>query len=532
MVEKSTILLMVTALKLVNSYDQKTCDVKYSGEKQIVYDISCQESNVSNICCFLTSSDKPEKFFWGDCNERNNYLLIDIVAKSVADGCSVRLCSKVNQKGKKRNKSTSKYLHHFNMHFHILESVEFSIYAYQNDNGTQEHIFTSQPFHIYSRHCKMKHQMGDRFERATNITIVGNPSQTFKNVPFEVTCRKKCQITNCLYYSWNYKDFACNTFNSDENVIGFCPLIGWISLHYEDSEDDEACTTQITFDDQCLAHNFSIKASGESHQNITDFSQCSKKCSHNCSYFAWNPLLSDCTTFSNDSVLEFCSTTTTEDSLVIGCNKEILLNAAGLNILYASVSMAMVAIIIWIIYKIYQRSTSASHDIIQMRSNNSVKRQRSILEMKSLTRVRLEDFAAMHMANLIPKKEEFDYLATIHVRHHILQFSTEVAALYPDRNRYKNVVPYDYNRVKLIQRMHDSDYINASWIRGHREIAAQGPLPNTVEHFLQMVVEQKVEAIVMLTSTTEQKRDGNLSLRCITVKVHRGWLDPFRNHCT
>ena len=52
------------------------------------------------------------------------------------------------------------------------------------------------------------------------------------------------------------------------------------------------------------------------------------------------------------------------------------------------------------------------------------------------------------------------------------------------------------------------DYINASWISGRQFIATQGPQPNTIAHFLQMIVEQKVEAIVMLCKTSEKNKLG------------------------
>jgi protein tyrosine phosphatase len=58
------------------------------------------------------------------------------------------------------------------------------------------------------------------------------------------------------------------------------------------------------------------------------------------------------------------------------------------------------------------------------------------------------------------------------------------------------------------------DYNNASWVNNPepnskpKEIACQGPLPHTIIHFLQMLVEQNVEAIVMLTRCEEYKANG------------------------
>ena len=42
-------------------------------------------------------------------------------------------------------------------------------------------------------------------------------------------------------------------------------------------------------------------------------------------------------------------------------------------------------------------------------------------------------------------------------------------------------------------------------------IASQGPLPTTVVHFLQMIVEREVELIVMLGTHMEKENEGTSS---------------------
>ncbi|XP_068439578.1 receptor-type tyrosine-protein phosphatase H-like [Clinocottus analis] len=80
------------------------------------------------------------------------------------------------------------------------------------------------------------------------------------------------------------------------------------------------------------------------------------------------------------------------------------------------------------------------------------------------------------------------------------------------RNRFSNVLPYDWCRVKLSTSgpNETSDYINASYMPGfnsNREyIAAQGPLPSTVNDFWRMIWEQRVKGIVMVTNCTEGGR--------------------------
>ena len=73
--------------------------------------------------------------------------------------------------------------------------------------------------------------------------------------------------------------------------------------------------------------------------------------------------------------------------------------------------------------------------------------------------------------------------------------------------RDKTALPYDDNRVELKEPIEeDVDYINASWING--QIAAQGPMQHTTPHFLQMLIEQKIQMVIMLTKTEEALKDG------------------------
>ncbi|XP_032918880.1 receptor-type tyrosine-protein phosphatase eta isoform X3 [Catharus ustulatus] len=79
------------------------------------------------------------------------------------------------------------------------------------------------------------------------------------------------------------------------------------------------------------------------------------------------------------------------------------------------------------------------------------------------------------------------------------------------KNRYNNVLPYDISRVKLSnQSSGTGDYINASYMPGYNSkkafIAAQGPLPNTIEDFWQMIWEKNIYSIIMLTKCVEQAR--------------------------
>ncbi|XP_060246870.1 tyrosine-protein phosphatase non-receptor type 20 isoform X2 [Meriones unguiculatus] len=75
-----------------------------------------------------------------------------------------------------------------------------------------------------------------------------------------------------------------------------------------------------------------------------------------------------------------------------------------------------------------------------------------------------------------------------------------------EKNRYRDILPYDSTRVPLGK---NKDYINASYIKivnGEEEyfyIATQGPLPDTIQDFWQMVMENNCNVIAMITREIE-----------------------------
>ncbi|XP_028819936.1 tyrosine-protein phosphatase non-receptor type 2 isoform X2 [Denticeps clupeoides] len=82
-------------------------------------------------------------------------------------------------------------------------------------------------------------------------------------------------------------------------------------------------------------------------------------------------------------------------------------------------------------------------------------------------------------------------------------------AKYPEnrnRNRYRDVSPFDHSRVKLEST--ENDYINASLVvmeEARRSyILTQGPLRNTCGHFWLMIWEQKTKAVIMLNRVIEK----------------------------
>ncbi|KAG9283593.1 tyrosine-protein phosphatase non-receptor type 3 [Astyanax mexicanus] len=89
-----------------------------------------------------------------------------------------------------------------------------------------------------------------------------------------------------------------------------------------------------------------------------------------------------------------------------------------------------------------------------------------------------------------------------------------------DKNRYKDVLPYDITRVVL--QAEEDNYINASHVKTEpaggvlQYVAAQGPLPHTCTHFWRSVWEQGATVIIMLTTLTEKGR----------TKCHQYWPHP------
>lgn len=85
------------------------------------------------------------------------------------------------------------------------------------------------------------------------------------------------------------------------------------------------------------------------------------------------------------------------------------------------------------------------------------------------------------------------------------------------RNRFTDVLPYDENRVKLssVDKDNKAGYINASHVSAtvgpdqRFYIAAQGPLPNTLLHFWQMILQSDVHLIVMLTDVTASHKSSS-----------------------
>ncbi|KAF2852816.1 tyrosine-protein phosphatase-like protein non-receptor [Plenodomus tracheiphilus IPT5] len=93
------------------------------------------------------------------------------------------------------------------------------------------------------------------------------------------------------------------------------------------------------------------------------------------------------------------------------------------------------------------------------------------------------------------------------------------------KNRYNNIWPYEHSRVKL-QGVPEGncDYVNANHVQAaysnKRYIATQGPIPATFKDFWNVVWQQDVRVIVMLTAEQEGGQ----------IKAHNYWSDKRYGH--
>ncbi|KAF1948014.1 tyrosine-protein phosphatase non-receptor type 6 [Clathrospora elynae] len=93
------------------------------------------------------------------------------------------------------------------------------------------------------------------------------------------------------------------------------------------------------------------------------------------------------------------------------------------------------------------------------------------------------------------------------------------------KNRYNNIWPYEHSRVKIEGVPEGScDYVNASHVQAaysnKRYIATQGPIPATFKDFWNVVWQQDVRVIVMLTAEQEGGQ----------IKAHNYWSDNQYGH--
>ena len=77
------------------------------------------------------------------------------------------------------------------------------------------------------------------------------------------------------------------------------------------------------------------------------------------------------------------------------------------------------------------------------------------------------------------------------------------------KNRYRNILPFDDTRVILDAEDGETDYINATYVKGYSSrieyISTQGPTEQTCFDFWRMVWQFSCENIIMLTKLVENE---------------------------
>ncbi|XP_017160574.1 receptor-type tyrosine-protein phosphatase eta isoform X6 [Poecilia reticulata] len=188
-------------------------------------------------------------------------------------------------------------------------------------------------------------------------------------------------------------------------------------------------------------------------------------------------------------------------SVVIILNQDPAITYIAVGATFGIFGVLFVILIGFIIY--WRRLSRKESPDIQIQS----------MEGKVSVAVRVEDFEAYYRKQKADSScgfaEEFEDLkpvGTAQAKLHALALENK------PKNRYNNVLPYDSSRVKLsvVHGSPNEDYINANYMPGYLSrkefIAAQGPLPATVNEFWRMIWEKNVQTLVMLTRCNEQGR--------------------------
>ncbi|XP_039522534.1 receptor-type tyrosine-protein phosphatase H-like isoform X2 [Pimephales promelas] len=174
---------------------------------------------------------------------------------------------------------------------------------------------------------------------------------------------------------------------------------------------------------------------------------------------------------------------------------------AGVLVFFLLVIIICAAVFVWLRY----RSGKRNNPKPLVESKGTKKNYYKPIPMDAFS----EHFRNMSCDENRGFSEEYEDLSSVGIE----QSSAAATVLEnKEKNRFSNVLPYDSSRVHLtVNDEEDSDYINASYIPGYgnaskQYIAAQGPLPSTVNDFWRMVWEKRSQAIVMVTNCTESGR--------------------------
>ncbi|XP_051971225.1 receptor-type tyrosine-protein phosphatase H-like isoform X4 [Xyrauchen texanus] len=193
------------------------------------------------------------------------------------------------------------------------------------------------------------------------------------------------------------------------------------------------------------------------------------------------------------------------DRVTVNCQTDPKGVIAGVLVFFLLLIIICVGVFIW--FRISKQTSK------QTSKRSNLPMESKIVPNNKYTPIHLEKFPE-HFQKMSRDEnrgfsEEYEDLSSVGTE------QSRSAALLPEnkkKNRFSNVLAYDCSRVHLtINDEGDSDYINANYMPGFgsakREyIAAQGPLPNTVNDFWRMIWEKRSGVIIMVTNCIESGR--------------------------
>eukprot|EP00729_Bicosta_minor_P002272 gene2272-3250_t len=163
-----------------------------------------------------------------------------------------------------------------------------------------------------------------------------------------------------------------------------------------------------------------------------------------------------------------------------------------------------------------------THVVINNRGGNNpmVEKSGNVISLSkplNATKIRAADIETrvMELSKETDPVYEFEELQQMELDH-AYERTEGQKLVNKSKNRYKNILPFNYCRIKLEdvdKSVEGADYINASTITGEVEgpgnnyIACQGCLKATVPAFWQMVWEQNNRIIVMTTAVVERGKN-------------------------
>ena len=175
-----------------------------------------------------------------------------------------------------------------------------------------------------------------------------------------------------------------------------------------------------------------------------------------------------------------------------------------------------------------KKTPEIQHQEVDLISNN-LKKLNSHLErqVESFSKLSNVEISWLSRFSTLEPKQILSILTqefvTIDSNSH--NFPTTAALDNVDKNRYRDILPWDYNRVKLysdsqsqnsLKLYSDQEYINASFMvpnpsiefskSNSKIISTQGPLPNTILDFWTLVYNQNIRVIYNLTREEEGGR--------------------------